>query len=185
MLDSQAGNPSLVIFTGPMFGSKTSRMLSALDRAKYQSKKIVAFKPKIDQRYADEDIVTHTGLRWNANCVSSGSEILKLSKDADIVAVDEAFMIDGAAEALISLFQQGKSIYVSSLQLSARGEVFDEMSTLFPWATRVEVCPAVCPNCGADAYYTVPKVSGLSQIDVGGADKYEPRCHKHASFLRE
>ncbi len=176
-------NPDFIIFCGPMFGGKTSRMLAALDRAKYQSKKIMAFKPKMDHRYAEAEIITHSGHRWNATCVSTGEEIVDMSLNADVVAVDEAFMIDGSASALISLFKQGKTVFVSSIQLSARGETFSEIQQMFPWATRVEVCPAVCPISGKDAYYTVAKVDGLSQIDVGGSEKYEPRCHEHASFI--
>ena len=167
-----------------MFGGKTSRMLAALDRAKYQSKKISAFKPKMDHRYIKEEIVTHSGYTWNAHCVSSGAEIIELSRESDVIAVDEAFMIDGVAQALISLFREGKTVFVSSIQLSARGETFQEMQQLFPWATRVEVCPAVCPITGKDAFYTVAKVEGLSQIDVGGSEKYEPRSHEHTDFLK-
>jgi thymidine kinase len=99
-------NPEFVIYTGPMFGGKTSRMLAALDRAKYQSKNIAAFKPKMDHRYADESIVTHTGHSCEAICISDGSEIFDYTKKADIIAVDEAFMIDGVANALDQLGQR-------------------------------------------------------------------------------
>lgn len=174
-----------VIFTGPMFGGKTSRMLAALDRAKYQCKNIKAFKPRMDYRYEDEKIVTHMGHQWNAVCVSDGAEILNSVGSADIVAVDEAFMIDGVADALIELYRKGKTVFVSTIQLSAAGLVFSEVQKMFPWATRIEVCPAVCSCCSKDAYYTVAKVSGLSHIEVGGAETYEPRCREHTPFLKE
>lgn len=177
-------NPEFVIYTGPMFGGKTSRMLAALDRAKYQSKNIAAFKPKMDHRYADESIVTHTGHSCEAICISDGSEIFDYTKKADIIAVDEAFMIDGVANALVQLFRNGKTIYVSTIQLSAHGLFFDEVQSMMPWATKVEVCPAVCSQCENDAFYTVAKVSGLGHIEVGGAETYEPRCHEHAPFLK-
>lgn len=176
-------DPELVIYCGPMFGGKTSRMLSALDRAKYQSKTIVVIKPRMDHRYASGEVVTHGGYRWPAVCVASGQEILDVANGADVVAVDEVFMINGAAEALIQLFKLGKDVYVSSIQLSARGEPFDEIQQLFPWATKVEVCPAVCPRTGRDAFYTVATVEDLNEIDVGGDDKYEPRCHQHTFFM--
>jgi thymidine kinase len=115
--------------------------------------------------------------------VSSGKEAFKIALEADVVAVDEAFMIDGIADAVIDLFRMGKSVYVSSIQLSARGETFEEVQKMFPWATRIEVCPAVCSETGLDAYYTVAKVDGLNQIDVGGAEKYIPRCHALAPFM--
>ena len=178
-------NPEFVVYTGPMFGGKTSRMLAALDRAKYQSKKIIAFKPKMDHRYADESIVTHTGHSFDAVCISDGEEIFDYAKKADVIAVDEAFMIDGIADALIELFRKGKSVYVSTIQLSAHGFFFAEVQAMMPWATKVEVCPAVCSQCEKDAYYTVAKIDGLGHIEVGGAETYEPRCHEHTPFLLE
>ncbi len=176
-------DPEFVIYTGPMMGAKTSKMLAALDRMKYQSKTVMTFKPKMDHRYSHDEVVTHSGLRWPAICVATAKDIVGLSHDADVVAVDEAFMIDGIADVLIELFRAGKSIYVSSIQLSARGEPFEEMKKMFPWATKIEVCPAVCLITGRDAYYTVAKVDGLSEIDVGGSEKYEPRCHQQTYFL--
>lgn len=180
-----ASNPEFVIFAGPMFGGKTSRMLAALDRAKYQSKNIQAFKPRMDHRYAEEKIVTHAGHSWQAKCVSEGEEILEHTDGIDVIAVDEAFMIDGIADVLIELFQKGKTVYASTIQLSAMGVEFAEVQSMFPWATRIEVCPAVCSLCESDAYYTVAKIKGLSHIEVGGSETYEPRCHRHTPFLDE
>lgn len=178
-----ASNPEFVIFTGPMFGGKTSRMLAALDRAKYQSRKIVAFKPKMDHRYSDAKIVTHMGHSWEALCISEGCEMFDHVSNASVIAVDEAFMIDGIADALAELYRSGKTVFVSTIQLSAAGLVFAEVQKMFPWATRIEVCPAVCSQCEKDAYYTVAKVAGLSHIEVGGAETYEPRCHIHTPYL--
>ena len=172
-------NPDFVIYTGPMFGGKTSRMLSALDRARYQCKKISVFKPKMDHRYAAEKIVTHSGHQWKARCVSTGQEVFELANDADIVAVDEAFMIDGIADVLVWLFKKGINVYVSSLSLSYNVTVFNEMSMLLPWATRVEVCTAVCTVCSSDAFYTYKKQDDGQVIAVGGDDMYEPRCWAH------
>lgn len=171
-----------VIFTGPMFGGKTSRMLSTLERAKYQRKVIKLFKPKIDSRYSTESVVTHMGTRWRSINVDKGDEILDHVGKAEVVAVDEAFMIEGVAETLKKLFKEGRSVYVSSLQLSSRGIAFDEMQKMMPWATKVEICPAVC-FCGEDAYYTVPITQNQEPIGVGGADNYEPRCKEHTDFL--
>lgn len=178
-----SSNAEFVIFTGPMFGGKTSRMLAALDRARYQSKNIIAFKPRMDHRYDEARIVTHVGHTWDAVCVSDGDEMLEAAAGFDVVAVDEAFMIDGVADALLELHRQGKTIFVSTIQLSAAGLNFSEVQAMFPWATRIEVCPAVCALCESDAYYTVAKVDGLSHIEVGGAETYEPRCSHHTPFM--
>lgn len=177
-------DPEFVMFVGPMFSSKTSRLLTSLDRCKYQNKKIVAFKPKIDGRYSQSDIVTHGGISWPATNVSSGQEILSFSDKADVIGVDEAFMIDGCAEALLKLFKMGKTVYVSSVQLSATGQPFDEIKDMMPWATKISVCPSVCPITQRDAFYTVRKIEGLDEISVGGADHYEPRCWEATPFMR-
>lgn len=177
-------DPEFVMFVGPMFSSKTSRLLTSLDRCKYQNKQIVAFKPKIDERYSQSNIVTHGGISWPAINVSNGKEILLHADKADVVGVDEAFMIDGCADALLKLFKLGKTVYVSSLQLSASGVPFDEIKDMLPWATKIEVCPSVCPITQRDAYYTIRKIDGLEEISVGGAEHYEPRCWEATHFMR-
>ena len=109
--------------------------------------------------------------------------INSLEYDCDVVAIDEAFMIDGCAEAALILFKQGITVIVSSLQLSASGNVFEEVRDMMPWATRIEICPAVCPITGRDAYYTHRKIDSIDEITVGGADIYEPRCWEFHSFM--
>ena len=163
-----------------MFGSKTTRMLAAIDRYRYQNKIVKAFKPKIDKRYEISSISTHSGGTIPAICVETGEDITKsITGHVDVIAVDEAFMIPDVSSALVNLFQKGYTVVVSSLQLSASNKVFKEIRDILPWATKVEVCPAVCPMCGSDAYYTHRKVKDIEEIAVGGAELYEPRCYEH------
>jgi len=181
--------PEFIIFTGPMFGAKTSRLLTVIDRFSYQNRNVLSFKPKIDRRYSPSDITTHNGNSVEAIAVNTGNEIIECvaSRDTpvDVVAVDEAFMIEGSAESLIKLFREGKTIVVSSLQLSASGNVFTEVRDMMPWATKIEVCPAVCTVTGLDAYYTHKKVEDLAEITVGGSELYEPRCWEYHSFMNQ
>ncbi len=175
--------PQLIVYTGPMFGSKTTKMLTVLERASYQNKSVIAFKPKMDDRYSSGSIVTHAGLKFSALNVQNGGEILEKATGFDVIGVDEAFMIEGAASALIQLYKLGKTIVVSSIQISASGQVFEEVRDLLPWATKIEVCPAVCVRSGLDAYFTVRKSSGDQEIEVGGAEMYEPRSWVHTPFV--
>jgi len=171
-----------------MFGSKTTRLIAAVDRFRYQNRNIVAFKPRMDERYSESEICTHSGAKLEAFVVGSGDDIIssvESQKDIDVVAVDEAFMIEGAASALIDLFRRGKTIVVSSLQLSASGNVFEEIRDMMPWATKIEVCPAVCTITGFDAYYTHKKFENMKEITVGGSDLYEPRCWFHHSYMNK
>lgn len=181
-------DPEFIMFVGPMFGAKTSRLLSAIDRCKYQSLSVAVFKPKMDDRYSKSTITTHTGMSIPATCVSNGGELIQevvRMEQCDVVAVDEAFMIDGSSEALLALFRQGKSVFVSSIQLSSSGMPFEEVRDMMPYATRVEVCPAVCAHSGRDAYYTERRVQGLGEIAVGGSDLYYPVSWQHHHFINK
>jgi len=174
-------NPDLVMFVGPMFGSKTTRLIAALERYKYQGKTISAFKPMIDDRYSTGEIVTHNGGRIEAKCVTSGADILEYleSAPAEVVAIDEAFMIEGAADVVINLYKSGMSVLVSSLDLSSKAEPFGEVSKMMPWATRIVKCPSVCAQCQEDAYFTFRKFEDDRELLIGGSEMYEPRCFKH------
>lgn len=178
-------NPGFVMYVGPMFGSKTSKLLMELERYKYQQRSYMTFKPSLDDRYAQLDIVTHGGWKHSAVTVKDGADVLKCVVDADndpkVIAVDEAFMIPGIAEALIFLYKSGFSVVVSSLDIAFNGKPFPEIAKMFPWATKIEKCAAVCTVCGRDAHFTHKKVSLGDELSVqiGGSELYEPRCALH------
>ena len=174
--------PTFTIYTGPMYGSKTSRLIADVDRFSRQKKNVLAFKPRIDDRYSESKICSHSGAEVIAYCVSNGEDIKRIIDDQKItnpkdcvVAVDEAFMIDGVAEVLLDVFKTGITIVVSSIQLSANFKPFHELKEMMPYATRIEVCPAVCPQTSEDAYYTFSKLAVGHDPVIGGEDMYEPR----------
>ena len=178
-------NPEFIVYCGPMFGSKTSRLLTKLDRLVYQKKKFVAFKPDIDVRYNKNHITTHLGAKIHAICVKHGEDILShITEEHDVIAVDEAFMVPGISLSLIRCYHQGKTILVSSLDMSATLQPFEEMEKMYRWATRIEKCPAVCTKCGRDAFYTHKKIFTGNEIEIGGDELYEPRCFRHHDYLR-
>ena len=180
-------SPTFTVFCGPMMSSKTTRLIGAVDRFRYQSQRVLAFKPKMDRRYAKEEITTHNGGKLEALIVSTGDEILRHVDvyEPDVVAVDEAFMIDGSADALIQIYRRGVSVVVSSIEMSANCNSFPEIEKILPWATNVEKCTAVCVVCGEDAPYTQKKVNDIAEITVGGSELYEPRCWSHHASARE
>ena len=175
----------LKIYTGPMHGGKTTRLLAALERYTYQKKKVKLFKPAIDNRFSIEDVVTHSGIAWNAFRVRNVRDIIRNAVDADVVAVDEMFMIPDCAEGLLYLYAQGKTVLVSTLQLSYEPKPFREVEKLMPWATSIEICPAVCTKCDKDAHYTRRLGDSKKQIEIGGAESYEPLCFEHYTELKE
>jgi thymidine kinase len=185
-------NNEFLIFVGPMFGGKTSKLLSAIDRYKYQGKNIHVFKPSLDERYSKAEVVTHWGAKVPATRINSDTmnKVLEpffncVAKDSkSVLAFDEAFMIDGVGENLIKLFTLGHTILVSSLQLSSDFTPYKEIEKIMPYATKIEICPAVCSKCDLNAYYT-EKIAGRSdhEIEVGGSEMYQPKCFKHFSKL--
>jgi len=176
--------PEFKLFVGPMFGGKTTRMLSHLDRYTYQGADILLFKPNLDSRYENggvAEVISHTGKKMQAVKVDSGHSIERVvsaiyGSFPCVVAVDEAFMIPGSGESLVRLFHKGHTILVSSLQLSSDNTPYEEIKTMFPYATSIDVCPAVDPISKQDAYYT-EKYAGRKDhaIEVGGAEMYRPR----------
>ena len=175
-------NHDFKMYVGPMFGGKTTRMLSQVERYSYMGEEALVFKPKIDDRYIHESIVTHAGKSIPAIRVQHGDDIQRLVSSLHggsptIIAIDEAFMIPGSGQAAISLFLRGHTILISSLQLSSDGSPFEEVKDMFPYATYIAVCPAVDPVSKQNAYYT-EKTGGTREsgtVEVGGSEMYQPR----------
>lgn len=169
-----------------MFGGKTTSLLSAIERDIIRGLNVLSFKPKVDKRYNEKKITTHLGATVDAEIVQTGVDILNAVKNSDVkvdsIAIDELFMIPMAGAAAVKLFRTGINVYASSLQLSSNPKpyAFEEMSMILPWATTIDICPAVCVICNDDAYYTYKKGGDLNAaVEVGGADLYEPRCFEH------
>jgi thymidine kinase len=184
-------NPEFTLYVGQMWSSKTTRLLMHLERYKFQQKQAVLFKPKIDDRYSAEEVVSHAGWKWPAINIEKADDIIKhLSLDGNpaLVAVDEAFMITGISTVLVWLYKQGFDVAVSSLDLSSSCKPFNEITALFPWATKIEKCAAVCSICFSPAFYTHKRADDGNMISVGGIEKYEPRCfncHPHFELQDE
>lgn len=185
-------NPFFKVFTGPMFGSKTTRLMAEIDRATYRGRNIFAFKAKRDQRYKKDSISTHSGGSYPAHCIEHAEEIYKFLSEEDnqlhtIIAIDEAFMIEKIDDVLIDLYRRGYNIVVSSIQLDANEIPFDSIKNILPWATHIEVCPAVCTKCDQDAYFTEALfdiANATAEERVGSKGMYEPRCATHYSDFR-
>lgn len=184
-------NPVLRLWVGPMFGSKTTQLIAAVDRYRLQSKKVLAFKSRLDDRYSESgEIVTHNGGKLTCSLVSKWEEIIEITKNQDedisIVAIDEAFMIEDCDKAILTLYNSGISVLVSSIDLSSDLRPFSVIKNILPFATEVNKCSAVCTVCSQDAYFTFKKntVTG-SEIEVGGSEIYEPRCWMHHDKTRE
>ena len=185
-------NPFFNVYIGPMFGSKTTRLLGDVDRLTHKGKKILAFKPKMDKRYCENKISSHNGGSIDAYSIERAEKIYEIVEQysnknnvvVDTIAVDEAFMIPNIATVLINFYRTGINIIVSSIQLDAEEKPFYRIERMLPFATKIEVCPAVCSveGCDQDAYYTkalFDMKSTTQEEKIGGKEMYEPRCFKH------
>jgi len=173
--------PKIVAYIGPMFSEKTTKLICALRRASRRGQGTLACKARLDTRYSKSQITTHDGISHECTAVSNGMELDNaiLDSPATIIGIDELFLIDGATDIILKHFRLGKSFYISSIQLSASGNPFEEVTKLLPFATDIVICQAICSICGADAAYTARKITDLDEIAVGGEDLYEPRCYGH------
>lgn len=184
-------NPTFTIYTGPMFGSKTTRLLAEVDRLRYKNRSVLLVKPSIDKRYDINKITTHSGITFESICVSSAEDLYEYVRHHDLfdtIAVDEAFMIKDIDKALIDYYRRGMSIIVSSIQLDAKEKPFETIKNMMPWATKIEICPAVCTQCDEDAYFTEAMFdmdNTTQEQRIGAGDMYQPRCAKHYTTFKE
>jgi thymidine kinase len=180
--------PELKLYVGPMFSGKSTKLLEQVERYKYAKKEVICFKPSMDKRYTKEGmIVTHSGMQIPCVLVSKGQDILEYFKEKilpDVLAIDEAFMIDDIANVCLHfLYNKRIDIIISTLDMSSSLSTFDEVITLLGHATHVKKCKAVCTICGEDASYTMRKeeFNNTSLIHIGGNEIYEARCLRHHS----
>ena len=152
----------MILYTGPMFSSKTTKLLMQADKRQYQKQNIMTFKARMDDRYTDSgEIVTHNFNKIPAHLVNTGDEILhnisQQSDEVDCVLIDELFLIKGGADTCLTLYKKGYDVVVASIDLSFTGEPFHEVKELMPYCTRVVKCKSVCSVCQKDARYTYKK----------------------------
>ena len=178
---------TLEIITGPMFAGKTSALLK---KARSFNGEMVLIKPSFDTRYGICEIKTHDGVAAEAFNLTNTNEILNSSaiNEAKAVFFDEIqFFTEpyfgGDVIACIStLLNRGLSVVCCGLDLNWKAEPFEIISKLRTIADRYTVLHAKCAVCGEPAIYTFKRGGSQSDIELGAADIYEPRCARHYPF---
>ena len=178
----------LEVICGCMFAGKTEELIRRIKVLEFAKKKIIVFKPKIDNRYSDTQVVSHAGSSVESVVISEAKEILDYIKpDTEVVAIDEVqFFDEDIIEICDMLAFQGKRVMVAGLDTDFRGEPFSVMPQLITRAEFVTKLTAVCVQCGAPATRTQRLVDGKPAnyddpiIMVGAAESYEAVCrHCH------
>lgn len=177
---------SVTAIIGPMYASKSTELQRFLRRAEIASKKISMFKPVIDNRYSESEVVTHDGLAFPAHSVSSTQEIwdIILDEAPDVVGFDEAQFFDSGLIGLvdrISIAPHNIDVFVAGLDTDFKGDPFKIMSPLVMRADNILKLTAICLGCGGDATRTQRVIGGEPSVDgdivsIGGVESYEARC---------
>lgn len=175
------------VITGCMFAGKTEELIRRINVLQFAKKKIVVFKPSIDDRYSIDKVVSHAGTSVESYAIKEAKEMLDLVKDAEVIAIDEVQFFDENVVAICNYFaDQGKRVMCAGLDMDFRGEPFSVMPKLMTQAEFVTKLTAVCTKCGAPATRTQRIVNGKPAhyedpiIQVGASEAYEARCrHCH------
>ncbi len=165
------------VICGSMFSGKTEELIRRLRRAQIAKQKVAIFKPSIDNRFSDNDIVSHSKQSITSTVVDSADEILLFSSGADVIGIDEAQFFDtNLVEVCQKLADQGKRVIVAGLDTDFRGIPFEPIPELLAIAEYITKTLAVCMKCGAPANRTQRITQDSSRVVVGASDVYEARC---------
>ncbi len=165
------------VVCGSMFSGKTEELIRRLKRAKFAKQRVEIFKPQIDTRYSEEEVVSHDANSIHSTPVSSSGNIFLLSSDVDVIGIDEAQFFDmGLPEVCQKLADQGVRVIVAGLDMDYRGVPFGPMPHLLAAAEYVTKVHAICMTCGDLAQYTHRKSESEKLVLLGEMDIYEPLC---------
>lgn len=165
------------VVCGSMFSGKTEELIRRLKRAKFAKQRIEIFKPAIDTRYSEEEVVSHDSNSILSTPIDSSASILLLSSGIDVIGIDEAQFFDmGLVDVCNQLANNGVRVIVAGLDMDFRGVPFGPMPGLMAIADDVTKVHAICVQCGDLAMYSHRKVSGERQVLLGETQEYEPLC---------
>jgi thymidine kinase len=175
---SRAGrNGWIEVIVGSMFSGKTEELIRRLNRAKIAKQKVEIFKPQIDVRYSEEEVVSHNSNSIHSTPVENSANILLLSSNVDVVGIDEAqFFDDNLAEVCDQLANQGIRVIVAGLDMDFRGKPFGPIPSLMARAEYVTKVHAVCMRCGNLANYSHRLSEEEGLVLLGEKQEYEPLC---------
>lgn len=171
------------VVCGSMFSGKTEELIRRMRRAEFARMKVEIFKPKVDNRYHDEDVVSHDQNAIRSTAIEHSSQILLLAGDTEVVGIDEAqFFDDGLPEVCNTLANQGVRVIVAGLDMDYMGRPFGPMPHLLAIAEFVTKVHAICMDTGNLANYSYRHVEGNSIVQLGEKESYVPLSR--AAFYR-
>ena len=167
------------VICGSMFSGKTEELIRRLRRAQIARQRVAIFKPAIDTRYAEDRIVSHSGVSLPSVTVSTAVEILENAGDVDVIGIDEVQFFDhdlvGVCE---ELADRGHRVIVAGLDQDYLAQPFEPMPQLLAVAEYITKTLAICMVCGNPANRTQRVTRRSERVLVGAADSYEARCRR-------
>lgn len=162
------------VICGSMFSGKTEELIRRLRRAEMAGQNVEIFKPKIDTRYDEEDVVSHNQNKIRSTPVESSNEILLLGSTCDVIGIDEAqFFDDGIVEVANQLANNGVRVVIAGLDMDFRGRPFGPMPYLMATAEYVTKVHAICKRTGNLANYSMRTSQGTELVELGETESYE------------
>ena len=165
------------VICGSMFSGKTEELIRRVRRAQIARQKVELFKPDIDTRYSKDEIVSHDDQKLPSRVVKDANEMIPLSLEAQVVAIDEAqFYKKNLVKVSKTLANMGKRVIVAGLDTDYRGEPFSPIPELLAIAEYITKTHAICVVCGNPANFTQRTTKSKDQVLIGTSDIYEARC---------
>jgi thymidine kinase len=180
-MDIITGNVGWIeVICGPMFSGKSEELIRRLRRAMIARKRVEVFKPSIDDRYSDDEIVSHGDLRMHSQVVAKAEEITeRIDWRSEVVGIDEAnFMGPALVDVAQRLADSGKQVIIGGLDTDYMGRPFAPIPDLLAQAESITKTLAICVRCGNPAKHTQRLRGSDDLIVVGASDMYEARCRR-------
>jgi len=180
-MDIVTGNVGWIeVICGPMFSGKSEELIRRLRRAMIARKRVEVFKPTIDNRYSDDEIVSHGDSRMKSVVVKDAGEIMELMDwRTEVIGIDEAnFMGEKLVEVSQRLADSGKQVIIAGLDTDYMGRPFSPMPDLLAHAESITKTLAICVRCGNPAKHTQRLRGSDDLIVVGAEGMYEARCRR-------
>ncbi|MBK6343714.1 MAG: thymidine kinase [Flavobacteriales bacterium] len=165
------------VICGSMFSGKTEELIRRLRRAEFAKQRVEIFKPSVDTRYAEAEVVSHDSTSIRSTPVPNSSNLLLLASDIEVVGIDEAqFFDEGLPAVCAELATQGIRVVAAGLDMDFLGRPFGPMPQLMSVAEYVTKVHAICVRCGALATFSHRIVAGDELVQLGEKDSYQPLC---------
>ena len=177
---TRPGSGWVEVIAGSMFSGKSEELIRRLRRAKIARQKVQVFKPEIDSRFSDNQIVSHSEMRHaSANGRSAADVLAKVDPDTEVVGIDEGQFFDHELVNVANeLARRGVRVIIAGLDQDYTGKPWEPMPQLLAIAEYITKTHAICMKCGQPANYSQRTFESDERVAVGASDKYEARCRR-------